>query len=55
MTLELVDADRSHTLEVGFEPGEAKRIVLDGSPLDGPAGPTLVRRSACSFPSGWSW
>ena len=38
VTLELVDADRSHTLEVGFEPGEAKRIVLDGSPLDGPAG-----------------
>ncbi len=38
VTLELVDGDRSRLLEVGFEPGEAKRIVLDGSALDGPPG-----------------
>ena len=36
--LDLVDGDGSRRLEVGFEPGEAKRIVLDGSPLDGPPG-----------------
>src|SRR4051812_33806501 len=36
--LDLADEDGVHTLEVGFEPGEAKRIALDGSPLDGPPG-----------------
>ena len=44
MTLDLVDAGGSHRLEVGFEPGEPKRIVLDGSPLDGPPGWTRGRR-----------
>ncbi len=36
--LDLADEDGVHTLEVGFEPGEPKRIALDGSPLDGPPG-----------------
>ena len=38
VALDLVDADSGHRLEIGFEPGEAKRITLDGSPLEGPAG-----------------
>lgn len=34
-----VDAeDGAHRLEVGLEPGEAKRIRLDGAAIDGPAG-----------------
>jgi len=36
--LELTDAERVRKLEIGFEPGEAKRVVLDGSTLDGPPG-----------------
>jgi DNA replication and repair protein RecF len=36
--LELVDDEGVRRLEVGFEPGEAKRVVLDGSPLEGPPG-----------------
>ena len=36
--LELTDAERVRKLEIGFEPGEAKRVVLDGSTLDGAPG-----------------
>jgi DNA replication and repair protein RecF len=36
--LELADGERTRRLEVGFEPGEPKRILLDGSALDGPPG-----------------
>jgi DNA replication and repair protein RecF len=36
--LELTDGERVRKLEIGFEPGEAKRVVLDGSALDGPPG-----------------
>ena len=34
VTLELVAADGGHLLEVGFEPGEAKRIRLDGRAVE---------------------
>jgi DNA replication and repair protein RecF len=34
VTLGLAGADGDHLLEVGFEPGEAKRIRLDGRALD---------------------
>jgi DNA replication and repair protein RecF len=36
--LELTDGDDRHLLEVGFASGEAKRIRVDGSDVDGPAG-----------------
>jgi DNA replication and repair protein RecF len=36
--VELEADDGSHRLEVGLEPGEAKRVKLDGSDLAGPAG-----------------
>ena len=36
--VELEAEDGAHRLEVGVEPGEAKRVRLDGADLAGPAG-----------------
>jgi DNA replication and repair protein RecF len=36
--LELTDDDGVRKLAIGFEPGESKHVVLDGSTLDGPPG-----------------
>jgi DNA replication and repair protein RecF len=36
--LEVLDGADLHVLEAGFAPGEAKRIRVDGSEVDGPAG-----------------
>ena len=36
VVLDLVGGDRPARLEVGFEPGEAKHIRLDGNPLTAP-------------------
>lgn len=33
VVVETVDEDGSHTIEVGFEPGQAKAVRLDGSPV----------------------
>ncbi|HEU0025453.1 MAG TPA: DNA replication and repair protein RecF [Thermoleophilaceae bacterium] len=38
VALDLAEGEGSHRLEVGFEPGEAKRVLLDGRALDGPPG-----------------
>src|SRR3954464_11834696 len=35
--LELTDGTEHHELEVGFAAGEAKRVRVDGSEVDGPA------------------
>jgi DNA replication and repair protein RecF len=34
VVVETRDEDAAHRLEVGFEPGEAKRLRVDGSPVD---------------------
>jgi DNA replication and repair protein RecF len=36
--VEVEAEDGAHRLEVGLEPGAAKRVRVDGAPLDGPAG-----------------
>jgi DNA replication and repair protein RecF len=36
--VEVEAADGAHRLEVGLEPGEAKRVKMDGAALNGPAG-----------------
>ena len=36
--VEVEAEDGSHRLEVGLEPGEAKRVRVDGASVDGPAG-----------------
>src|SRR5919107_2699843 len=41
-------ADGAHTLEVGFEPGEDKRVRVDGAPLERGA-PPPPRPLACVF------
>jgi DNA replication and repair protein RecF len=38
VSLQLATSDGEHVLEVGFEPGEAKRIRLDGRPVESLAG-----------------
>ena len=40
--------DRAHTLEVGFEPGEEKRVRVDGAPLER-GGTPPPRPLACVF------
>src|SRR3954470_8053498 len=40
--LELASGDGGHVLEVGFEPGEQKRVRVDGADVAGPA-PAEVR------------
>src|SRR4051812_16857798 len=42
------EGDRSHTLEVGFAPGEEKRVRVDGAPLERGA-PPPPRPLACVF------
>src|SRR3954469_15588484 len=42
------EGDRSHTLEVGFAPGEEKRVRIDGAPLERGA-PPPPRPLACVF------
>ncbi|MET0762517.1 MAG: DNA replication and repair protein RecF [Thermoleophilaceae bacterium] len=34
VVLDTVDAEGAHRIEVGFEPGEAKRLRVDGGPVD---------------------
>ena len=54
-----LDAERdgeAHRITVGFEPGEAKRLQVDGAhgrPADRRGGPPAGRRS--SSPTAWSW
>src|SRR5919107_20887 len=43
--------DRAHTLEVGFEPGEEKRVRVDGAPLERRGAPP-PRPLACVFLPG---
>ena len=45
---EVTGDEGSHTLEVGFEPGEEKRLRIDGAPLDRSAGPP-PRPLVCVF------
>src|SRR3954469_21079489 len=45
---EVRGADGRHTLEVGFAPGEEKRVRVDGAPLDCNAG-APPRPLACVF------
>jgi DNA replication and repair protein RecF len=44
----VADDDRAHTLEVGFAPGEEKRVRIDGAPLERGAAPP-PRPLACVF------
>ncbi len=45
VVVETRTADASHRIEIGFDPGESKRIAVDGAPVDGlarsPARPLL--------------
>jgi DNA replication and repair protein RecF len=41
VSLETRDADASHRIEVGFDPGEPKRISVDGAPVDSLATATV--------------
>jgi DNA replication and repair protein RecF len=34
VVLDTADAEQEHRIEVGFEPGESKRLRVDGSPVD---------------------
>src|SRR3954454_15711568 len=45
---DLTDGDRAHTLEVGFAPGEEKRVRIDGAPLER-GSPPPPRPLACVF------
>jgi DNA replication and repair protein RecF len=38
LVLDTADEVGEHRIELGFEPGEAKRLRVDGRPVDGPAG-----------------
>src|SRR5918911_2315810 len=48
VTAEVRGDSARHTLEVGFSPGEEKRVRVDGAPLDRGAGPP-PRPLACVF------
>src|SRR4051812_24210554 len=48
VSAEVRGADARHTLEVGFAPGEEKRVRVDGAPLDRNAG-APPRPLACVF------
>src|SRR3954449_511695 len=48
VTAQVHGADGSHTLEVGFAPGEEKRVRVDGAPLDRAAA-APPRPLACVF------
>src|ERR1700754_574201 len=34
VVVDTADAEQEHRIEVGFEPGESKRLRVDGSPVD---------------------
>jgi DNA replication and repair protein RecF len=38
VVLDMADAEASHRIEVGFEPGQEKRLRVDGAPVDGLVG-----------------
>ena len=54
--VDLADEDGVHTLEVGFEPGEPKRMRARREPARRPARPRRAAPGrACSCRSGSSW
>src|SRR5438128_5075924 len=48
LVTEVAGDEGSHTLEVGFEPGEEKRLRVDGAPLERSGGPP-PRPLVCVF------
>lgn len=48
VVVDVASAEAAHTLEVGFQPGEEKRVRVDGAPLDRGA-PPPDRPLACVF------
>ena len=55
VVLDTADGERSHRIEVGFEPGEAKRLRVDGGPVDSLVALEARPLVSVFLPSAWSW